>query len=78
MTTLNIINKGDNSLITLDLRLNEIRVFKKFLVIPLNNNDAEGYFYLLEKRQFKTILKCIKDNLKDFYAVKIKKLEVLK
>lgn len=87
MTIINIKNNSDNSLITLDLRLKEIRVYKKFLTIPLSNNDIEGYEYILNQvKEFNNndlmldlIFKCIKSDLKDYgYKVKKKDLEVLK
>lgn len=71
--------KEDNSLITIDLRLKEIRDFKRFLTIPLSSNDIEGYEYLFNYGYLSTLLNCVKSDYKNYgYKISIKGLEVLK
>lgn len=84
-----IINiKHKNDLITIDLRLKEIRylintkkeeMFKSVIwdSIKLSNNDIEGLEFL-NKNSPKTLLKSVCSILKDNgYKIKIKDLEVL-
>jgi hypothetical protein len=74
-----IINiKYENSLITIDTRLKEIRDFKRFGFYPLSNNDIEGFIYLYENN-LNLFLNCLIDVYKD-NGIKLNKneLEVLK
>lgn len=80
---INIKNKLD--LITLDLRIKQLRYLKDYekegqiYFINLNNDDIEGYYYLYNEDK-KLFLKTIKEDLFNFenIRIKLKDLEVLK
>lgn len=79
---LNITNKKENCLITLDLSLNEIRMVKdgdKIEFIPLTADDRAGYSYLLENKYYKTLMGCIIIDLDKYGKIKfkLKDLEIL-
>ncbi len=81
-----IINiKNNKDLITIDLRIKQIRYLKdieargEIEFIDLSNDGAEGYLYLF-KNDKKLFLKTLKEDIKSFLNkdIKLKELEVLK
>jgi hypothetical protein len=80
---INLKNKED--LITIDLRLKQIRYLNEvnkqgeILFIELSKDDCEGYEYLFNEDK-KLLLKTIKEDLLSFLGKKvlIKNLEILK
>lgn len=83
MTTINIKNKKD--LITLDLRIKQIRYLNDFKkrglieFINLSNDDVEGYTFLFNENK-NLFLETLKEDIKSFINkdIQIKDLEVLK
>ena len=81
----NIINiKNKENLITIDLRLKQIRFLKNIEdrgiieFINLNNDDVEGYTYLFNEDK-PLFLKTLKEDIKSFINIniKLKELEII-
>ena len=80
-----IINiKNKNDLITLDLRIKQIRYLKNYLnmgeieFINLSNDDISAYDYLFKMDRYR-FLRALKEDIKSFAGIdiKIKNCEVL-
>ena len=70
---------SNNYLITMDLRLKEVRIIRKtdksIIFHKLSNDDISGYTYLF-KNDLRLFFNCLKEDLRTFYNIKLNNKEI--